>query len=61
MLFSYCPQETVGLDGLPNLQLRELEDFIDFAGILVQMCFLSDNLTSEARFQVAAYEAFRKR
>ena len=40
LFFWYCLPKTVGLEGLPNLLLRELEDFVDFARILVFMCLL---------------------
>ena len=59
LFFWYCLPKTVGLESLPNLLLRKLNDFADFARILVLMCFLSDNLACEPRFQVRAYETFR--
>ena len=59
--FWYCLPEMVGLDGLRNLLLRELEDFADFERILVLMCFLGDNLAWEARSQVGVYKTFQKR
>ena len=34
--------KAVGLEGIPNVLLRELEGFADFARILVLLCFLSD-------------------
>ena len=44
LFFCYCLPKTVGLEGLPNLLLLELEGFADLERILVQMCFLCDNL-----------------
>ena len=44
LLFWYCLPKTVGLEGLLNLLLLELEGFTDFERILVPMCFLCDNL-----------------
>ena len=61
LFFWYCLRKTVGLEGLPNLLLCELEDFADFARILFLMCYLSDNLASDPHFQVGAYETFQKR
>ena len=51
----------VGLKSLPNLLLRELEDFADFTRILFLKCFLSVHLPSEPRFQVGANETSLKR
>ena len=39
-----CLPKPVGLEGISNLLLLELQDFADFARILVLMWFLSDNL-----------------
>ena len=61
LFFWHCLPKTVSLEGLSNLLLRKVEDFADFARILVLMCFLSDNLACEPRFQVGAYETFRNR
>ena len=64
LFFWFCPPKTVGLDGLPDLLLRELEDFADFAKTLVLMRFLVatwlESLPGEPRFQVGAYETLRK-
>ena len=38
LFFWYCLPRTVGLEGLLDPLLRELEDFADFARILVLMC-----------------------
>ena len=58
LFFWYCLPKTVGLEGLSNLLLRELEEFVDFARILVMMCFLGENLACKPRFQLGAYETF---
>ena len=42
----YCLPGVVSLEGLPGLLLRGMEGFTDFAGVLVLMCFLGDNLAS---------------
>ena len=50
LFFWYCLPKAVGLEGLPDLLLFQLEGFADFERILVLMCFLYDNLASEPRF-----------
>ena len=42
--FWICLPKTVGLGGLPNLLLPDLEDLADFARIPFLMCFLSVSL-----------------
>ena len=39
LFFWHCLPKTVGLEGLPNLLLHELEDLANFERILVLMCF----------------------
>ena len=39
LFFWYCLPELVGLEGLPNLLLLQLEGFAGFERILVLMCF----------------------
>ena len=43
--------KTVGLEGLSNLLLLDLEGFADFERILVLMCFLCDNLVESLVFK----------
>ena len=45
LFFWYCLPKTIGLESLPNLSLRELQHFADFARILALMCFLIDNFS----------------
>ena len=58
LFFWYRIPKTVGSEGISSLLLRELGDF---ERILVLKCFVSDNLAWEPRFQVGAFETFRKR